>query len=67
MNSLVHTEMREVLRENYTWKLAAKTTMCRITSQYVLQNNHNNIVFIDYILYDKSLSSISKIFQHSSY
>lgn len=41
--------------------------MCRITGQYPLQNNHNNIVFIDCILYDESLSSISKIFQYSSY
>lgn len=56
MNFLVHTEKGEVLRENYTWKLAAKTTICRINSQYL----------IDYILYDKSPSSVTKIFQYSS-
>lgn len=57
MNSLVHTEMREVLYIKLYIKVGSQDNqLCRINSQYL----------IDYILYDKSPSSITKIFQYSS-
>lgn len=55
-------EMEEGCREICTLKLAAKTTMCRLISQHPLQNNHNQHSIYYCILYEKSLSSISKIF-----
>lgn len=55
MNSLVQTEMREVLKESSTSKLAYKRTMRRIIDLQSLQNNCKQ-QNIDYSFHDKHLS-----------